>query len=139
MSSVSMQIFIYRHKLIITHENNYPFIRFRTKEEMYAFIASLVSFSPTELDDDTETYFVINNPQLLPSDVRKLHTYTLNIVSDDSSDEEGTMKTQDGIFLLSDNFEKFEDLPKSDIDNNTNEDIGFYEVIHGITIRINEI
>ncbi len=132
MSSASMQPFVYRHKFIIPHENNYPLIRFQTKEEMYAFIASLVSFSPVELDDDIGTYFVINNPQMWPSEIRKLHTYTLHIVSDDSSDEEDTMKTQDGIFLLSDNFDKFKALPKCDIDNNTNETIGFYEVIHGI-------
>lgn len=133
MSSVSLQIFVYRHKLIVSHENNFPLVRFQTKDEMHEFIKGLVSISPEDRDDETGTYFVINNPQLLPSDVRDLHTCTLNIVE---ADDEGNIQTRtqkrDGIFLLSDNLEQIRALPKEDIDNNTNSEIGFYEVIYGI-------
>ncbi len=130
MPSVSLQLFVYRHKLVIPHENNFPLIQFKTKTRMHEFIKGLVSISPEERNDETAAYFVINNPQLLPSNVRNLHAYTVNIVE---ADDEGNMKTikqnRDGIFLLSDNLEQFRFLPKSDINNNTNSDFGFYEMI----------
>ena len=72
--SYSIQLFIFKAWcVIIPHENNFPLIRFDTKDVGLDFIRSLKSMPTHSLN---EPYFVINNPQLLPDDVRKPHMFT---------------------------------------------------------------
>lgn len=131
--SHSLQLFIYgADEIIIPHKNNFPFIRFDTKELAYDFIRNLKSHPGCSFGNP---YFVINNPQLLPDDVRKLHMYKkyINNENEDGENEDGDIENDgdddimmDGCFSIYKNFDLFMDLV---IDNNTNEAVGFKEYL----------
>ena len=69
--SNSLQIFIYETQGI-TSDNNYPLLYFQTVEDKHRFISKLVSHPHGNL---LNQYFVINNPQLLPREIREQHMY----------------------------------------------------------------
>ena len=64
----------------INHNNNYPFIYFDTLEDKYEFIRCLKSV-PREQTESS--HFVINNPQLLPDDIRELHMHENTNMTDE--------------------------------------------------------
>ena len=126
--SHSLQLFIYgAHEIIVPHMNNFPFIRFDTPELAYDFIRNLKSHPGCSFGNP---YFVINNMQLIPNDVRKLHMYKKNI---NNENDDGDIENDgddyimmDGCFSIYNNFDLFMDLV---IDNNTNEAVGFKEYL----------
>jgi hypothetical protein len=141
--SHSLQLFIYdANEIIIPHKNNFPFIRFDTPELAYDFIRNLKSHPDCSFGNP---YFVINNMQLIPNDVRNLHMYKkhINNENDDGENEDGENEDgenddgdiendgdddimMDGCFSIYKNFDLFMDLV---IDNNTNEAEGFKEYL----------
>ena len=134
MSTLKMyykQLFIYNMPGI-TRDNNFPLIRFDNELDMYAFITRLKSTS--RQSDPTVQYFVLNNPQLLPSYIRNMHVYRRktthvrpNQVSDsENSDSDDEYETFDGIFTI---YENLDELKRCTIDNNTLSATGFAEAI----------
>ena len=125
------QLFIYNMPGI-TRDNNFPLIRFDNELDMYAFITRLKSTS--RQSDPTVPYFVLNNPQLLPSYIRNMHVYRRktthvrpNQVSDsENSDSDDEYETFDGIFTI---YENLDELKRCTIDNNTLSATGFAEAI----------
>jgi hypothetical protein len=150
--TTSGQIFIYK-AFGITPDNNFPLLDFDSKQLYHEFILSLVSTNRKSLVED-EPYFVLNNPQLLPENVRRKHQYKVKIArvaheptqdeqymelvfgsntcdysedcSDSSDDECDTYI--DGCFRMKDNIEMFIKY-KSHIKNNTILEHGFYDYI----------
>jgi hypothetical protein len=130
--SVTLQLFIYNTPL--TRDNNFPLIPFDSTIDMYAFITRLKSTS--QRSDTTAPYFVINNPQLLPSVVRRPHMHAkkrdhfskqqTNDSDSESEDEDDKYDLFDSIFLI---YENVDELRKLDIDNNTRSDTGFAEYV----------
>ncbi len=105
--SVSLQIFIYATDGI-TRDNNFPLLCFSTPQAKLAFISRLVSRPRGTLLNE---YFEINNPQLLPREIRKKHRY----------------QGSDGVFTLYENWDAFADCET--IDDNTLELTGFTSVL----------
>ena len=122
--SHSLQLFIYKTPGI-NGDNNYPLFRFATKAEAYNFISQLVSVPKP----DNGEYMVLNNPQLLPDNIRNLHMYPSGIIEDDSSDEEfGKTRLLDGYFNICDNIELLRAY-SANIDDNTNCNVGFSDYL----------
>ena len=129
----SKQLFIYNMPGI-TRDNNYPLIQFDNELDMYAFITRLKSTA--RRSDPTVPYFVLNNPQLLPSYIRNMHVYRRktthvrpnrnNDDTDSDSDSDEGYETFDGIFTI---YENLDELKRCAIDNNTLSDTGFAEAI----------
>lgn len=110
----TIQIFIRRSML--KRDNHFPLLNFDTKVSAYDFISKLKSVPRADVN---EPHFVINNPQLLPDEVRELHKYP---------DEDEYMR--DGCFTIHDNMEM---LMKCEIKNNmidTYNDFGFNEYLN---------
>ena len=152
--TTSGQIFIYK-TFGITQDNNFPLLEFESKQAYHEFVLSLVSINRKSLVED-EPYFVLNNPQLLPSSVRRKHQYTARVAkepkldeqynelvfgsglpktcdysedcSDSSDDERDTYIEIDGCFRMKDNIELLI-KHKSQIKNNTNMEHGFYDYV----------
>lgn len=152
--TTSGQIFIYK-AFGITADNNFPLIEFESKQLYHEFVSSLVSINRKSLVED-ETYFVLNNPQLLPANVRRKHQYKVKVArvaheptldeqynelvfgsktcdyseycSDSSDDERETYIDIDGCFRMKDNIELLIKY-KSQIKNNTNMEHGFYDYV----------
>lgn len=149
--TTSGQIFIYK-AFGITPDNNFPFVEFESKQAYHEFILSLVSTNRKSLVED-EPYFVLNNPQLLPANVRRKHQYKVKVAkeptreeqynelvfgskicdysedcSDSSDDEDETYIDIDGCFRMKDNIELLIKY-KSQIKNNTNMEHGFYDYV----------
>lgn len=130
--SKTLQLFIYNTSL--TRDNNFPLIPFDSDIDMYAFITRLRSTS--QRSDTTAPYFVINNPQLLPSVVRRPHMHAkkrdhfskqqTNDSDSESEDEDDKYDLFDNIFLI---YENIDELRKLDIDNNTLLKFGFVEYV----------
>jgi len=130
-----IQIFIYNAGNLINHRrNNFPLLCFESKDLAYEFISNLVS---VPRDDINEEYFVINNPQLLPEEVRSLHTYRQYVVPDvsdsENEDDDDIAKQtkyimRDGCFSIRHNLKL---LASCVIDNNAiyEEDFGFNEYL----------
>jgi len=118
----------------ITNDNKFPLIIFDTEIDMYAFITRLKSEPRTS--DTTVPYFVLNNPQLLPSFVRNMHVYRrrkayvrsskMNDDIESESDSDDEFEEFDGMFIIHENLDE---LRRCTIDNNTNCTTGFAEAI----------
>lgn len=128
--SITKQLFVYNMPGI-TRDNNFPIVRFNSDIDAYAFITRLKSTA--RRSDTTVPYFVLNNPQLLPSFVRNMHTYrrrkayTLKAQeSDADSDSDDEYEEFDGMFIIHENLDE---LRRCTIDNNTNCTTGFTEAI----------
>ena len=93
-------------------DNNFPLLYFDTLKEKHEFVRNLKSIPRQQLD---KPYFVLNNPQLLPVEIRNLHVYEAHINN-----------IRDGIFAIEDNIDLFQYCK---IDNNTLEETGFAEYI----------
>ena len=126
----SLQIFIYNTDKILPLRNNYPLLLFETKDDMYNFVRRLKSIPYNHDEKEINGYFMLNNPQLLPSEVRKLHMYpvksipNLNSDSDSESDTEYVPLLRDGQFPIFDT-NNVKALLTCDIDDNTLEPYGF--------------
>ncbi len=121
-----LQLFVYKpENIIISVDNNFPILRFDTNVLACDFIRKLKSQPTCSLK---EPYFIVNNMQLLPNDVRKLHRYKKNIVPerDDGFENEKNFMICDGCFSIFDNLDL---LMMCKIDNNTNKDVGFIEYL----------
>ena len=160
--SHSIQIFVYKTGILITQENNFPILRFETKEMAYGFIQNLKSQPRCILQ---EPYFVVNNMQLIPNNVRELHQYKKYITpqrsdcfergdcfeSDDKNVEVAVTQQQKVIedcdsdieqddnenkYMMCDGcfsiYENLELLMSCVISNNTNKDVGFKEYLENV-------
>jgi hypothetical protein len=115
----TLQIFIYNlSKYGIDEYNRFPMLRFSSHSDKYAFISKLKS-SPERRPLDP--YFVINNPQLLPTGLRAKHQYP---ISNDNS-QTSPNNYVDGVFYFTE--ENIELLRRCDIDNNSLTVEGFRE------------
>jgi hypothetical protein len=119
----SLQIFVFNTGMM-NGENNFPLLYFNTLKEKYDFIRNLTSIPRQRLD---KPYFVLNNPQLLPENVRYLHAYEAHLDPLDSPQQGANI--MDGIFTIKDNVYKFKNFI---IDNNTREETGFVEYINNL-------
>jgi len=118
----------------IANDNKFPLIIFDTEIDMYAFITRLKSEPRTS--DTTVPYFVLNNPQLLPSFVRNMHVYRrrkayvrsskMNDDIESESDSDDEFEKFYGMFIIHENLDE---LKRCTIDNNTNCTTGFAEAI----------
>jgi hypothetical protein len=153
--SHSLQLFVYATKqIIIPYENNYPILRFDTNVLACDFIRKLKSRPTSSIK---EPYFIVNNMQLIPNNVRNLHRYKKYIipktnnwfvfnkeisaqgrhfqVSDSDSDDDSDIERDDkgNKYIIGDGCYSIADnldlLMMCKIDNNTNKDLGFIEYL----------
>jgi len=117
-----LQIFIYNTHGI-TGGNRYPLLIFPDLATELNFVRALTSRPSRRLVDD-EPYFVINNPQLLPKDVRELHMH--DVVEYDEDHGQDVIRHRDNCYSIRDNLEL---LLLQNVDNNTNENTGFSEAL----------
>ena len=116
----TLQIFIYNlTEYGINKDNRYPMLRFSSHSDKYAFISKLKS-APERRPLDP--YFVINNPQLLPTGVRAKHQYP---ISNEANTQTAPNDFVDGVFYFTE--ENIELLRRCDIDNNAQSNQGFRE------------
>jgi len=117
-----LQIFIYNTHGI-TVGNKYPMLAFPDRATELNFVRALASRPSRRLMDD-EPYFVINNPQLLPIDVRELHMH--DVVEYDEDRGQDVVRSRDNCFSIRDNLDL---LLLQNVNNNTNENTGFSEAL----------
>jgi hypothetical protein len=122
-SSVTLQIFLYNTDGI-TEVNRFPLLSFADRATELNFVRTLVS-RPSRRLVDGQPYFVINNPQFLPDDVRNLHMH-ISVQYDENTGREVICR-RDNCYSVRDNLEL---LLLQNIDNNTVENTGFREVLH---------
>lgn len=101
----------------------FPLLAFPDRATELNFIRALAS-RPSRRLTDGQPYFVINNPQLLPEEVRRLHMHDVVEYDDDTGEE--VIRRRDNCFLVRDNLEL---LLLQNIENNTLENTGFSEVL----------
>jgi hypothetical protein len=116
-----LQIFIYNTPGV-TREGMFPMLSFPDRAAELNFVRALVSRQYRRLTE--EPYFVINNPQLLPDDVRRLHMHVSVDYNEDTGQE--VIRRHDNCFSIRDNLEL---LLLQNIDNNSVENAGFSEVL----------
>ena len=115
----TLQIFIYNlSKYNIDEYNRFPLLRFSSHSEKYEFISKLQS-SPYR---NNNPYFVINNPQLLPTGLRAKHQYPINNEIPQTATSNDFV---DGVFYFTEG--NIELLRRCDIDNNSLTVEGFRE------------
>ena len=117
----SIQIFVY-NTYGITKETMCPMLSFSDETSRSRFITSLISLPSRRLTD--EPYFVINNPQLLPYYVHRYHSHI--VVEYDEDTGKNILRSFPSCFSVRNNLEL---LLRQNIDNNTNENSGFREVL----------
>ncbi len=120
-SPVSCQFFVY-NTYGINEDNMYPMLYFANRATELNFVRTLISRPSRRLPD--QPYFVINNPQFLPDDVRQLHMHVA--VEYDENTGREVIRRHDNCYSIRDNLEL---LLLYDIDNNTNLDTGFQEAL----------
>jgi len=118
-SPVSCQFFIY-NTYGINEYNRSPLLYFANRATELNFVRALISRPVRRLPD--EPYFVINNPQFLPDDVRHMHVAVE--YNEDTGQE--VIGRRDNCFSIRDNLEL---LLLQNIDNNTTLDTGFQEAL----------
>jgi len=121
-SPVTLQIFIYNTDGI-TEVNRFPLLSFADRATELNFVRTLVS-RPSRRLVDGQPYFVINNPQFLPDDVRNLHMH-VSVEYDENTGGEVICR-RDNCYSVRDNLEL---LLLQNIHNNTVENTGFSEVL----------
>jgi hypothetical protein len=117
----SLQIFIYNTPGI-TREGMFPLLSFADRATEMNFIRALVSRPSRRLPD--EPYFVINNPQFLPDDVRQLHMHVTVEYNENTGQE--VIVRRDNCYSIRDNLEL---LLLQNIRNKSVENSGFSEVL----------
>lgn len=117
-----LQIFIYNTHGI-TGGNKYPLLSFPDRATELNFVRALASHPSRRLMDD-EPYFVINNPQFLPNDVRDIHMH--DVVEYDEDTGQDVVRRRDNCFSIRDNLEL---LLLQNVDNNSLENTGFHEAL----------
>jgi hypothetical protein len=128
----TLQIFIYN----LSHEgidenNRYPMLRFSSHSDKYTLISKLQS-SPERRTQNP--YFVINNPQLLPTGLRAKHQYPINNAQPEPTPETPPLVNYiDGVFYFTE--ENIELLRDCDIDNNVLSEEGFREFMDNYDIN----
>ena len=100
----------------------FPLLYFANRVTELNFVRTLISRRSRRLPD--EPYFVINNPQFLPDDVRRLHMH--DAVEFDEDTHQNVINLRDNCFSSRDNLEL---LLLQNIDNNSVENTGFSEVL----------
>lgn len=122
--AADLQLFVYNLPTVDKNETCQPFILFYSMEDQYDFITQLKSRPRHNIDWKVDTFFVINNPHLLPKVIRDMHVYP-NLVNPDPSLGH-YYNVHDGYFLLEENIHV---LRECRIENNTNNTVGFAEII----------
>ena len=124
MESPAKYIQIFLHNTYgITRDNSFPLLGYPDRPTALNCVRALVSRPSGRLSD--EPYFVINNPQHLPSEVRDLHMH--DSVEYDEETGQVVTRRRDNCFSIRDNLEL---LMSQNLDNNTLEDAGFQEALH---------
>lgn len=131
----TLQIFVSEVKGINSTMNNFPLIEFETLEDKYTFINKLVSIPRTH--NIPGGYFVLNNPQQLPDNIRNRHMYpapeppsrSCGDNSDEDSDDEYFPLMLDGCFPINQNLHI---LKQVKIDNNSISSYGFNDHVNAV-------
>ena len=122
----SLQFFVYN---ALAEDNRYPTIEFDSKQDAYEFLSLLRSENARRLYDP---FMVLNNPQLLPKNVRNLHSYTVVTISEDDDNESKTEKHEyDGCFSIHRNLAVFQRVANR-INDNTRMSSGFRDYIRSL-------
>ena len=103
----TIQIFVYA-TCGIDDSNCFPLLLFEDDDAKHRFISNLVSRPRSTYSND---YFELNNPQLLPAEIREKHTY----------------QGFDGCFSINENWGLL--AYGCVIDNNTHDSFGFSDII----------
>lgn len=109
-------------------ESNYPLIRFESRAHAYEFILQMISEKALGMSTG---YLILNNPQLLPRDVRKEHQYSVIKIPDedeDEGDEEVTYTIRDGCYSIERNIALLKSVVEQ-IENNSLVDHGFQDFV----------
>jgi hypothetical protein len=135
----TLQIFVSEVPGIHSTRNNFPLIEFDTLESQYAFVKQLISIPRTH--DIPGGYFVLNNPQHLPDNVRNRHMYpapdrerkqcwnNADSDTDSGSDDEYVPLMLDGCYPINQNLHI---LRQVKIDNNSLESYGFNDYVNAV-------
>jgi len=112
-------------------DSTFPLINFATKTDAYNFIG-LLRAEPAHGIANVG-YLILNNPQLLPGNVRSRHQYRVakiaeNPENDDRDGEEGNEIVMDGCFSIERNIDILMNVVDQ-IDNNNLGGPGFREFI----------
>lgn len=110
-------------------ESNYPLIRFESRAHSHEFIRQMQSEKAYGLPTG---HLILNNPQLLPEDVRKKHQYPVAKTPDDIDDADGieevTYIMRDGCYSIERNIALLKSVVEQ-IENNSLIDHGFQDFV----------
>ncbi len=95
----SIQFFVRNVPELLNGEHNtYPLITFETRDIAYDFIRLLRAEHTSEMAGTG--CLILNNPQLLPNNVRSQHQYTIAKMSDDPENDRLDYTVNDGCFNI---------------------------------------
>lgn len=132
----TLQIFISEVPGIHSTRNNFPEIEFETLGDLHEFVKQLISSPRTH--DIPGGYFVINNPQHLPDNVRARHMYPApdrerirgrDSDTDSGSEDEYVPLMLDGCYPINQNLHI---LRQVKIVNNSLESYGFNDYVNAV-------
>jgi hypothetical protein len=135
----TLQIFVSEVKGIYSTRNNFPLIEFETLGDLHEFVKKLTSIPRTH--DIPGGYFVINNPQHLPDNVRNRHMYpapdrerkqcwnNTGSDTDSGSEDEYVPLMLDGCYPINKNLHI---LRQVKIKNNSLESYGFNDYVNAV-------
>ena len=108
-------------------ESKYPLIRFESRAHAHEFIRQMISEKAPGMSTG---YLILNNPQLLPEDVRKEHQYSVIKIPDEDEDEgdkEVTYTIRDGCYSIEKNIALLKSVVEQ-IENNSLVDHGLIQI-----------
>ena len=132
----TLQIFVSEVKGIHSTRNNFPLIEFETLGDLHEFVKKLTSIPRTH--NIPGGYFVINNPQHLPDNVRNRHMYPApdrerirgrDSDTDSGSEDEYVPLMLDGCYPINKNLNI---LRQVKIKNNSLESYGFNDYVNAV-------
>jgi hypothetical protein len=110
----------------LTIDSTYPLINFATKTDMYNFLGLLRAEPARGMAN--VGYLILNNPQLLPRNVRSRHQYRVAKISDNPENEIHDEIIMDGCFSIERNIDILMNVVDQ-IDNNNLDGPGFRDFI----------
>jgi hypothetical protein len=117
-------------------DSTYPLIQFATKALAYDFIRRLIAEHAHDMSG--EGYLILNNPQLLPIDVRYIHQYSIAKISDDTDNDDYDTVVMDGCFSIERNIDLLKNVTDQ-IDNNNLGGPGFREFLQNYPNTLSQL
>jgi hypothetical protein len=107
-------------------DSTYPLIYFESRLDAYNFIRQLTAERSRGMT--TDGYLILNNPQLLPNNVRSIHQYSIAKIPDDMDSDDSDTIVMDGCFSIERNMDLLYSVIDQ-IDNNNSGGPGFRDFI----------